>query len=213
MNGRTKNGFPSTIPSLDFFSPTRRWKEFCVLTVITDDPSLSQHRIAQRVGISHGMTNAYIKRFIETGHIRVTGETNRSIRYYLTPAGRRAKRVLLHRYGREVARLHTVARQEYRKRVAALADQGMKRVVVFGAATTGALVYEALKEAGVEVVAIVDNDPSKHGTPFGMLTVQPASAISTLTPDTIIIAAFGKPDEIYHQVKSLKQKGMDIVRI
>ena len=177
MNGHQKNGAPDKMPSLEFFSPTRRWKEFWLLTLITDDPSISQHRIAQRLGISNAMTNTYIKGFTETGLIRVTGKTNRSIRYHLTPAGRRAKRLLLHRYGREVARLHTVARQEYRKRVASLADKGIKRVVVFGAATTGELVYEALKEAEVEVVGIVDNDPAKQGKSFGMLTVQPDSSI------------------------------------
>lgn len=212
MNGRATNIPPAQDSALLFFSPTRRWKEFWLLTLIADNAALSQHRIARTIGISSAMTNTYIKDFIARGYLGTSGATNRSMRYGLTAAGRKAKRQLLHLYGREVARLHNAAREEYRKRLAELVARGLTRVVIFGAATTGELVYQAALQTAIEVLAVVDNDRSKQGQLFGPLVVQPASLLDQLSPDAVIIAAFGRPDEIYDQIKHVKQRRIAIVR-
>lgn len=183
------------------------------MTLIADDSTLSQHRIARTIGISSAMTNAYIKHFIQRGYVGTSGTTNRSMRYTLTAAGRKARRHLLHLYGREVARLHNTAREEYRKRITELADRGTKRVVLFGAASTGELVYQACGQAGVDVIGVVDNDAAKQRRPFGHLVVEPASALDAPSPDAVIIAAFGRPDEIYEQIKHLKRRGITVIRL
>lgn len=198
---------------LQFFSTTRVWKEFWLLSLIADDATVSQHRLGRAIGASSSMTNAYIKDFIRQGALSVSGETNRTMRYELTAPGRKLRRQLLHLYAREVARLHTAARQEYEKRLNELADQGVGRLVLFGAATTGELVYQAAKHTAVTVVAVVDNDPAKQGRSFGALVVMPPSAIESFEPDAVLIAAFGRPEEIFQQIKHLKEKGIEIIRL
>jgi DNA-binding MarR family transcriptional regulator len=198
---------------LQFFSPTRQWKEFCLLSLIVDDPTVSQHRLGRAIGASSSMTNTYIKSFVRQGFLTVSGETNRTMRYELTGSGRKLRRQLLHLYGREVARLHTAARQEYAKRLGELAEGGVARLALFGAATTGELVYQAARQTTLCVVAVVDNDPKKQGQPFGSHVIMPPSAIESFEPDAVLIAAFGKPEEIYQQIKHLKEKGIDIIRL
>ena len=99
------------------------------------------------------------------------------------------------------------------QRLTELAGEGIKRLVLFGAATTGELVYQAARRTPVEIAAVVDNDSTKQGTPFGHLVVLAPSAIESFTPDGVLIAAFGRPDEIYQQIKHLKEKGIEIIRL
>jgi DNA-binding MarR family transcriptional regulator len=198
---------------LQFFSPTRQWREFCLLSLIADDPSVSQHRLGRAIGASSSMTNTYIKSFVRQGLVSVSGETNRTMRYELTLAGRKLRRQWLHLYGREVARLYTAARLEYAKRLGELASGGITRLVLFGAASTGELVYQASRDSVLTIVAVVDNDPNKQGRPFGSLVVMPPSAIESFQPDAVLIAAFGRPEEIYQQIRHLKEKGIEIIRL
>lgn len=198
---------------LQFFSTTRMWKEFRLLTLIADEPAISQHRLGRAIGASSSMTNTYIKEFVQQGLLQMSGDTNRTVRYELTQAGRKMRRQLLHLYGREAARLHTAARREYEKRLNELAAGGITRLVLFGAATTGELVYQASRDSALTIVAVVDNDPNKQGRPFGSLVVLPPSAIESFQPDAVLIAAFGRPEEIYQQIKHLKEKGIEIIRL
>lgn len=198
---------------LQFFSTTRMWKEFWLLTLIADEPAVSQHRLGRAIGASSSMTNTYIKEFVQQGFLRMSGDTNRTMRYELTLAGRKMRRQLLHLYGREAARLHTAARREYEKRLNELAKSGISRLALFGAATTGELVYQASQPTAIRIVGVVDNDSTKQGRPFGSLVVMSPSAIESFEPDAVLIAAFGRPDEIYQQVRHLKEKGIDIIRL
>lgn len=213
MNGQRMKTFLEQEDGLQFFSTTRMWKEFWLLSLIADDPTVSQHRLGRAIGASSSMTNTYIKDFVQQGWLGMTGATNRTMRYELTAAGRKMRRQLLHLYAREVARLHTAARLEYEKRLNELADGGVSRLVLFGAATTGELVYQAARHTALAIVGVVDNDADKQGHPFGSLVVMPPSAIESFQPDAVLIAAFGRPEEIYQQVRHLKEKGIEIIRL
>ena len=213
MNGQRMNALLHTDEGLQFFSTTRRWKEFWLLSLIAENAAVSQHRLGRAIGASSSMTNTYIRDFVQQGLLTASGNTNRTMRYELTPGGKKMRRQLLHLYGREVARLHTAAGQEYEKRLNELVEGGITRLVLFGAATTGELVYQAARQTTLEIVAIVDNDPVKQGKSFGHLVVMPPSAIESFAPDGVLIAAFGRPDEIYQQVRHLKEKGIEIIRL
>jgi DNA-binding MarR family transcriptional regulator len=213
MNKQHMTVLLQTDQGLQFFSPTRRWKEFWLLSLIAENAAVSQHRLGRAIGASSSMTNTYIRDFVRQGLLTVNGDTNRTMRYELTPGGKKMRRQLLHLYGREVARLHTAARQEYAKRLNELVEGGIKRLVLFGAATTGELVYQSAQQTALEIVAVVDNDSTKQGTPFGRLVVLAPSVIESFNPDGVLIAAFGRPDEIYQQIKHLKEKGIEIIRL
>jgi DNA-binding MarR family transcriptional regulator len=52
-----------------------------------DDGAQSQRRIAEELGIALGLVNAYLKRCIKKGLIKVTQAPARRYAYYLTPKG------------------------------------------------------------------------------------------------------------------------------
>ncbi len=199
--------------SLDFLTPTNPLRRLFLLLALKEQSDVSQEKLSRRIGLSRSMTHNYIRDLIGEGLLRMEGETNRQIRYFLTAKGIRETGRLFHRYSDEIVCLYAVARTEFEKRLLELGRKGIGKVVLFGAADTGELVYNAIQNTDIEVVGVVDNDPRKQNLPFGLLRVLPPSEIARLKPDAVIITAMGRPDEIYDQIKHLEEKGIDVVRL
>jgi FlaA1/EpsC-like NDP-sugar epimerase len=116
-------------------------------------------------------------------------------------------------YSREIARLYSIAKREVEKRLLQLHVEGIKEVVLFGAAETGELVYGAAKATPIKIVGWVDNDPEKQTMRFGEILVSSPSRIETFHPNAILIASSGKADEIRRQLHEFPQKGIAVVTL
>ena len=88
-----------------FFRPTRDAREMAVLAEIEKSASISQRGLARAAGVSATMVNAYIDDLVGRGLLAVSGETNRTYRYHLTPEGAARRAELAEAYARELAAL------------------------------------------------------------------------------------------------------------
>ncbi len=197
---------------LGFFKPTRALRELNLLTAIDGDPAISQRVLARRAGMSPTMANTYVADFETRGLVRVSGETNRTTRYALTEAGLRLKRELIFASSREVIRFYGQVKAEFHNRLRSIADEGVRRLVLFGAAETGEMAVLAGRGAGLEIVGLVDSDPAKHGREVGGLRVSPPEVIETLRPDAVLITSHGHADAIRERLAPLEGKGIRVLR-
>ena len=62
-------------------------KGVVILDRIARNAAVSQRHLAKTTGISLGLINVIIKRFLRTGFIRITHLNKRQVQYLLTPAG------------------------------------------------------------------------------------------------------------------------------
>jgi len=62
-------------------------KEFAVIREISNHQQPTQRHIAEKAGISLGLTNLIIKRLIKKGYIKIREVPPRTIMYMLTPKG------------------------------------------------------------------------------------------------------------------------------
>jgi len=74
--------------SLQYLRPTREYREMIVLSEIGRGGTVSQRSLARAAGVSATMINAYVDDLVGRGLLEVTGETNRTYRYFLTAPGR-----------------------------------------------------------------------------------------------------------------------------
>ena len=58
-----------------------------LLNAIQDDNKLTQRSVAKGLGIALGLANAYLKRCIKKGYIKVSQVPPNRYAYYLTPRG------------------------------------------------------------------------------------------------------------------------------
>ena len=63
-------------------------KEIAVLDQLAKNSSPSQRKLAQATGISLGLINVILKKFIKVGFLKVSYFNKRKMEYLLTPSGR-----------------------------------------------------------------------------------------------------------------------------
>ena len=150
--------------NLQFLSPHRQLREFHVLSLIHEDAAISQHRLAESVGLSSAMVNNYIKEFISSGLVVARGANNRSIRYYLTDKGRDMMQDRRRRYLEEIFDLYESAYDEVARRFEKLASEGVRRLVLSGfPQSSRRVVAAAAARLGLEIA----HEPDEGAADFG----------------------------------------------
>ncbi|MFN7954407.1 MAG: winged helix-turn-helix transcriptional regulator [bacterium] len=193
-----------------FLSPARPLRELWLLMSLGHDESLSQHRLARRVGLSPARVNEYLRELEERGWVAREGETNRTIRYRLTEAGRSARRDAFLAFCGEMVRLYGHTKLPFRAALSELAASGLKRLVLFGAAETCEMVSAAARGLPIEVAGVVDGDPARVGTWLGGHCVASPDSIPAFEPDAVLITSFGARHAIYESIRGLESRGIAV---
>lgn len=173
------------------------------MLAILDAPESSQHAIGKATRLSSSMVNNYIKQLSEEGLINISGATNRTQSYHLTANGQQSLRETLIQYSTDIVQLYGSVKREIAKILSDFYGEGIRTVVLFGAAETAEVVHLAIKQTHLVMIGVVDSDVSKHGKPFNGLIIQAPEEIRRIDPDAVIITSFARQEEIYHCLKNL----------
>ncbi len=127
-----------------------------LLQSVERDGGQSQRRLAAELGIALGLVNAYLKRCVKKGLVKVSEAPARRYAYYLTPHGFAEKSRLTVEYLGISFSFFRQARADCAEIFAALRSRGFQRVVVAGVSDLAEIARICAIESGVEIVAIVD---------------------------------------------------------
>jgi predicted transcriptional regulator len=187
----------------NFLSPTKFVRRLSILHVIHDQPDVSQHTIGRMTHLSSSMVNNYIKWLRDEGLIRVEGATNRTQSYHLTSAGNRMLRDSLLSYSAEIVQMYGSVKREMANILNEFYSEGIRTVVLFGAAETAEVVHAALKETDLVMIGVVDSDSQKQGCAFNGFVVKVPEELKKINPDAVVITSFAYQEEIYEDVLTL----------
>lgn len=84
-------------------------REEQVLSCLLENPAMSQRELAKNTGISLGLVNVILKKFIKTGVVQVANLNKRKLEYLLTAEGLLAVSKKTHNYvASTIRRYHTI---------------------------------------------------------------------------------------------------------
>ena len=126
-----------------------------LLNAVADNDAVTQRSVAHELGIALGLTNAYLKRCIAKGFIKVTHAPANRYAYYLTPRGFMEKSRLTARYLSISFNFFREARGQCAQVFATCAQRGWKRVALWGASDLVEIAVLCAAEYPVEPVGIV----------------------------------------------------------
>jgi len=126
-----------------------------LLSSIEDDQSLSQRSLALRLGIAVGLANAYLKRCVRKGWVKVQQVPARRCAYYLTPTGFSEKTRLVGEYLSSSLGFFRRARAQYVECLAACHRRGWRRVALVGDGDLAEIATLAARESLVELAAVI----------------------------------------------------------
>ncbi len=116
----------------------------------------SQRRLGSELGIALGLVNAYLKRCVKKGLIKVAAAPARRYVYYLTPQGFAEKSRLTVEYLSRSFSFFRQAKADCGVALKSAAEQGFVRLVLAGTSDLAEIAVLCAPEHGVSIVAVVD---------------------------------------------------------
>ncbi len=143
MNNEPQNGEQDIRPLL-------------LMAELEDGESISQREIAGRLGIALGLVNSYLKTLVAKGYVTVSAMPANRFAYLLTPKGFAEKSRLACQHLTNFHKLYRITRRESLGMFRALHARGVKEVVFCGVDAFTEIAYLSMREAGLELVAVID---------------------------------------------------------
>ena len=166
-----------------------------LLQSVERDGGQSQRRLAAELGIALGLVNAYLRRCIKKGLVKVSEAPARRYAYYLTPHGFAEKSRLTVEYLGFSFSFFRQARAECAEIFAVARSCGFQRVAVAGASDLAEIARICAFESGVEIVAMVDAKVTS-ATFVGVPVVASFAAIEG-TFDAVVVTDLGAPQAAF----------------
>lgn len=163
-----------------------------VLNAVERDHQITQRSVAQELGIALGLANAYLKRCVRKGLIKVQQVPRRRYAYYLTPQGFSEKSRLTASYLAHSLSFFRRARLRCGEQFAHARGRGWRRVALYGAGDLAEIAMLCAREHDVELVGIVD--PGHASDSFlGLPVAATAAALGEI--DAAIVVDLAAPQQ------------------
>jgi DNA-binding MarR family transcriptional regulator len=132
-----------------------------LLSSVERDGGQSQRRLGSELGIALGLVNAYLKRCVKKGFIKVTHAPARRYVYYLTPQGFAEKSRLTVEYLSYSFSFFREAKADCDVALKAAAARGFTRIALAGISDLAEIAMICAPENGVKIVAVVDGPANR----------------------------------------------------
>jgi predicted transcriptional regulator len=167
---------------------------FLLLSEIEQEESVSQRELASRLGIALGLVNSYLKNLVAKGFVRIRSFPKNRYGYLLTPQGLAEKSRLAYQHLNYFTNLYQIARQDYLSLFRTLHTSGIRRVSFCGVDETAEIAYLSLRETGLELVEVMDDQHA--GENFFEKKISPLLTSSGTTNLPIIITSLKRGDAL-----------------
>lgn len=127
-----------------------------LLNSVEHDGGRSQRHIAAELGIALGLVNAYLKRCVKKGLVKVHDAPARRYAYYLTPKGFSEKSRLTVEYLSSSFSFFRQAKADCAVVFAKAAAAGMKNIVLSGRSDLTDIAILCAADSGLKLVALVE---------------------------------------------------------
>jgi DNA-binding MarR family transcriptional regulator len=159
-----------------------------LLIEIESDVKVTQRSLSKKLGIALGLTNAYLKRLINKGFVKIHRASANDIRYVLTPSGLMEKTRLTYEYLQYSLTFYRDVRSEVQRCFKSLEQKRIKYLAFYGAGEVAEIAYICLHGMSLEIVGVID-DHKAGGSFFGH-PIQERSFLGDLEFDAIFLASF-----------------------
>lgn len=128
-----------------------------LLSAVGESSALTQRGVARQLGIALGLANAYLKRCVKKGYVKIKQVPPNRYAYYLTAKGFAEKSRLTAEYLSYSFRFFREARKQCTALLAECAERGWERLALAGAGDLAEIAILCAREHSVTLVAVVDD--------------------------------------------------------
>jgi len=171
-----------------------------LLTAVHENSALTQRSAAKDLGIALGLTNAYLKRCVRKGYIKVRQIPSNRYAYYLTPQGFSEKARLTAEYLSSSLTFFRQARAQCADALQACRAQGLRRIALAGAGDLAEIATLCARDIDVQLVGAVDAAAS-GGRLAGLPVADDLSAFGPV--DAVLVTDLQAPQQTYERLRAV----------
>ena len=178
-----------------------------VLTAIERDSNTSQRTISRELNVALGLANAYFKRCVRKGLIKIKQVPRRRYAYYLTPQGFAEKSRLTAQFLSSSFTFFRRAREQISELMRDCTDDGLPRIAFAGVSDLTEVGTLCAHDHPVTLVGIIDAE--RAGEQYCGLPVR--GSLEELAPvDVVIVTSLVEPEQVFRALE--QQLGSGRVR-
>ncbi len=167
-----------------------------MLNAVEENAVLTQRTLARELGIALGLANAYLKRCVTKGYIKVTHAPAKRYAYYLTPQGFAEKSRLTAQYLTISLDFFRLARGQCGALFGECAAQGWTQIALCGAGELAEIAILCADSHAVQLIGVVAMD---GGAGVGRLPLVTDLA-ALAKPDAVVITDQRTPQQSYDRM-------------
>lgn len=168
------------------------YRSLRVLDEIGKNSEINQRNLAEKLNISLGLANSFLKSLAEKGYFTIKSLPKKRRKYILTPEGAAEKTRLTYHYIKHSFEVYKTNFGMIDKTIAALSKKGVSTIAFYGVTVITEMAHVSIANSDVRLSAVIDD--SKKGNVFSGQVVQGLEDISAMAFDKIIVTAFNPYD-------------------
>lgn len=178
-------------------------KTLQILEAIADNDGVSQRNLAQKLNVSLGLVNSFVKHLTAKGYFRAKALPKDRVRYILTPEGVAEKTRLAYDYIKYSFDMYKKSYGIIHEMLHDLASAGVGTVILYGVGVISEMIFQEVSKLGIEIAAVIDD--ANKGKIFHGKTAIGLGEVGDVTFDRIIVTAC---DNQQYSVESLLKAGV-----
>jgi DNA-binding MarR family transcriptional regulator len=128
------------------------------------DGRVTQTELSNSLRVSIGLVNAYLKRLVQRGYIKVSNVKASTVRYMLTPEGFTEKYRLTRRYMANSLNYYIKIKHAVEQRIVRLKLDEVRTVVFVGSSEIAEIMHLYLGDTKIKILGVFE--PQKNGKDF-----------------------------------------------
>jgi DNA-binding MarR family transcriptional regulator len=176
-------------------------KTLQLMEAIAEDKPISQRELSDVLQISLGLVNSFIKRLVKKGYCKVTTIPKNRVKYILTPAGAMEKTRLTYEYIASSYHYFKAANKRLADLYAQLQNEGLTRVVFYGAGELADIALLSMAGSGVRLIDVVD--PTREGEVFADFSVKGISRLRPVDYDAILVTLVDNHETVLNDIQGV----------
>ncbi len=125
------------------------------------DGNSSQRELSQRLNISVGLVNTFLKRLVNKGYFKVKTMPRNRLKYFLTPEGLARKSRLTAEYLRYSINFYRDVKELLLGKFSEMESNQVSKVLFFGAGEVAEMAYLYLQLTRLELVGLIDDQKKR----------------------------------------------------
>ena len=192
-----------------FFKLTASYHELMLLLAVHRRGGLTMPLNPQELRPA-ALEQVQIARLLDERIVEIRPESGGQV-LRLTRTGLSHLRMLVIDYHLEMMNLRAVSNEFVIERVRMLERLGCARILLYGASDTARVLLEFLANSLIRVVAVLDDDPRKHGTTMGDVPVVSPARMNEYDVDSVVVTTVAFQDAILRQKAGVIPTGKRLI--